>query len=1184
MNEEYFIQEFYQKIINEMADEKLPPNFAKLYSQYTRIKMNQPSLKGWHKNEFTDRLNDAINLIDAGLFNKEIGGKDWQEPIKRGGELLEWLSHPELNKEKLPLRLLSAAAYQLGGYPALSMGLLNSSSSDTYESKILKSLLKGNFPGLFEEIVNYWVIRKDKDESFEGRQFINIKVIDEVVSVLGVLLAYMRWGDDARLTRAVEKFDALSNIMLDGNNAYSWLVSKLSVEVIREYINNSLRNNVKGLYNNSLESGREEFERYINNNYTAGKSLAWHSQIKGIERLKTGESFALCTPTGSGKTTIAELAIIQSLFGEHRLDKKLDAAPIVMYLVPSRALATEVEAKLSKVLRNIGKHGVKVTGLYGGTDWGPTDAWITSNDPTVLICTYEKGEALLRFLGPLFLERLSLIVIDEAHSVQFDGRYETLVTADNRSLRLEILANRLINNLSNKKVIALSAVADGGNQELSNWISGKTNSVPEVTPYRSTRQLIGRLEWAKSGYFEIRYDLLNGKDLNFSAEEQNNVPYIQKPFDEFPIGYESLPKKYTSHGIVKRQRPYLFWSALQLAKPDNDGKNHSVLISITQHINGYAEDFVHFFEKLLKNKELPYFFKPPTEHNLKKIWDRCLNSCEDYFGRDSYEYKLLNFGVVVHHGNMPGVMARLLVEIIEKRIVHVVLATSTLSEGVNLPFETVIIPTVMRGQDAFSISEFKNLVGRAGRPGVGTEGKSLVLLENKPSDWGARNVKEKYFDLINLLKVTTKEKDIRPKSPLGELLKHLIEGWIELSDSTSENEFLEWLEYSRPLSLNESDTPAEERLDTLDGILLSTIVEYEQTKDSLGSRAELEEYLRKTWSSSYANFVNAHNKGLKTLEKCFYLRGGAIVEHIYPDSSYRRQLYRTSLPPRYAKQLIGYYEDIRKHLEQGFTYNNFTIEEKLNYIISVIEQITKLKKFEIPEGLGQGSRLCTWKEILHWWLYPDTAKKKPNPKEISKWIKFVKKNFEYIFNWGLGSFISLTMDKVYEGMLMETSIEKWPDLELPWIVFWLKELIVWGTIDPVVSCILSHGIRHTRRDAIDLAKDYYENHKDLVGNDEIINASLIKEWVESHYDITNRLSKEMVFQIKVNLTRDFNNSFKEKWHVIPLKKKDSIEWIDPAGFKLAVSDIPDLWQDSLFNLNDFILDSKNSIVSRLKYV
>jgi replicative superfamily II helicase len=108
--------------------------------------------------------------------------------------------------------------------------------------------------------------------------------------------------------------------------------------------------------------------------------------------------------------------------------------------VPSRALAAEVEERLDQDLRGISAQRVVVTGLYGGTDWGPTDAWISQDQPTILICTFEKADALLRFLGILFLGRVRLVIIDEAHTVNY-GRLEpeALQEGANRPYRLELL-------------------------------------------------------------------------------------------------------------------------------------------------------------------------------------------------------------------------------------------------------------------------------------------------------------------------------------------------------------------------------------------------------------------------------------------------------------------------------------------------------------------------------------------------------------------------------------------------------------------------------------------------------------------------------------------------------------------------------------------------------------------------
>jgi superfamily II helicase len=255
---------------------------------------------------------------------------------------------------------------------------------------------------------------------------------------------------------------------------------------------------------------REMLERYLRQSYLWGKTLAWPSQLRGIERLQKGESFALCAPTGSGKTTVAEIAILQGLFsatlGSSKEDPVIEPTePLVIYLVPSRALAAEVEFKLSQVFEPLGRGRtpIIITGLYGGTDWGPTDAWLTRNTPTILICTYEKGEALLRFMGPSFLNRVSLVILDEAHSVQFNGKYEELQKAESRPLRLEALSVRLFSAVERNRghIVALSAVAEGIEEKLASWVVVARELTKRIFHYNAN---VVPLD--PGGYAELRAD------------------------------------------------------------------------------------------------------------------------------------------------------------------------------------------------------------------------------------------------------------------------------------------------------------------------------------------------------------------------------------------------------------------------------------------------------------------------------------------------------------------------------------------------------------------------------------------------------------------------------------------------------------------------------------------------------
>lgn len=1181
-----------------LAGGRLTPSIAKLYSQHTRLRAGGEGLKGWREDEASERLNDAIRLIDVAFILREDGNTNWRNAMLRAGELLEWLSHPELNPDLLPIRLLAAAVYELAGYPARASGLLNEDTTDGIESEIVRSLLKADFPNLLQQLTKYWATATSSnfqtdtnllwnDDEINADRF-NKLIVEKTTSSLGVLCAEMRWGNEPRIEKAVEKLSDVAKTLLHGHDNYSWLLGKLCAEVASVYVETSLRHHLQAISQIITQRGQKFLDSYLCQKYQKCKALAWPSQISGIEKLATAESFALCTPTGSGKTTIAEIAILQSLFSENTSSINLiNSAPLVMYLVPSRALATEVESSLSRVLNptnNQINKNVVVTGLYGGTDWGPTDVWLTSEQPTVLICTYEKAEALMKFLGAFFIRRISLIVIDEAHAVKFDGNNNSLQKSENRSLRLESLSARLFTYVeqNHARIIALSAVASNTESALANWIENQNNATPVKTDYRSTRQLIGRLECLPGRGFRIYYDLLDGRGLRFEEGGETNTPFIPRPFPVHPPA-----SQWENKGPEKRLRPYLFWAAMNLAAPDEQGIRRAVLISIPDKIGGYAEDFIKLLDSTWSQIEIPSFFQEPIEQDKLDILQKCLRACEDYFGTESREYKLLKKGVVVHHGKMPGLMARLLIDIIEDRIVHLVLATSTLSEGVNLPFETVLIPSLRRGSGELNISEFANLVGRAGRPGFGTEGRSLVLLSDSSStEWSHKQARERYGSLIGELENQTQanQPNAHPISPLAKLLLCLEDKWQEISSFNKQDDFFTWLEKTAPLSsdnnLSESESSAIETLDSLDSFILSAIVEIENLAAKDLSSNELEEQLQKIWQRSFAYFASNEQERLENL---FIKRGIALKTEIYSDSLQRRRLYRTSLPPRDGNQLLNLYPQLKEQLSMGGDYAIWTAEQRFKYVEDIVSNLTQLSKFKLNDPKGNVS----WNEILHWWLDPNTAQRKPTTTQISTWHSSINQNFVYRFNWGLGSVIALAIDEAFGGELVESSLENWSQTGLPWIVFWMKELIVWGTLEPVAAYLLAKQKVITRKQAEELAKTYYQYiYERETKTDEYLNAVNIKNWVEQSFSDVNRHSDKPKppKQINVNLLRDFSKAPSKNWRVVPVEIDDNIQWFDLAGFSLAVCQKPENWQSDFLNTYDFTLEAENKIVSSKVYV
>ncbi|MFN1602471.1 DEAD/DEAH box helicase [Vibrio harveyi] len=99
-----------------------------------------------------------------------------------------------------------------------------------------------------------------------------------------------------------------------------------------------------------------------------------------------------------------------------------------------------------------------------------------------------------------------------------------------------------------------------------------------------------------------------------------------------------------------------------------------------------------------------------------------IDTIEHLLGADSNEHKsdmvnLLRKGVVIHHGSVPLEVRFLVEELIRKGFAKLCFATSTLAQGVNMPFDIVWLDNMrFLGESEQSRAlAFKNLIGRAGR-------------------------------------------------------------------------------------------------------------------------------------------------------------------------------------------------------------------------------------------------------------------------------------------------------------------------------------------------------------------------------------------------------------------------------------------------------------------------------------
>ena len=1160
-----------------LAGSALSPLQAKLYSQRVRRDMGADGLISFSPAELTARLDEACLLLEAGWLERSTGdGHAWMQAVKRAAEVLEWISHSTLKPAEAPIHLLSAAAYQVAGYPAMALGHLRTMPAGEAFSTILREFLRGDFDSALSGVQAFWKVQHDlaagnallatsADEGEERLAGLEVATVRHIIMCIGTICSYLRTGETALIDRALVKLDALAHSYLHSRDPYSYMLARLCAGAAHRFIDASLWPHIERLADDVNSSTRAALTQFARAAFVNSRALVWPAQRDGIDRLAANDSFVLCTPTGSGKTTIATLGAVQALFAPR--PNPFVAENLVLYLVPSRALAAEVETRFAEDLSGVAAEPVVVTGLYGGTEWGPTDAWVQVDQPTVVICTFEKADALLRYLGTLFLDRVRLIVIDEAHMVEQDpNRADGIADGTSRALRLEQLSARLLRAQDEKgfRIIALSAVAAKAAPAIASWLSSDGDSDPISSTYRSTRQMLGRLEVTRGGQFDIRYDLMDGRTLEFEDERTDDRPYIPRPFPPVPGGVDK------SLGVEKSLRGPTLWAALHLAAERPDGTRPTVMISLTQLVSAFAETCADLIEAWFgEGVTLPNYWSV-TEDDPH--WQSCLTAAEDYFTKQSFEYRLLVRGIAVHHGQMPALLARRLKVAIDRGNVRVVIATSTLSEGVNIPVNTLLIPSVHRSNNVFTVNEFSNLIGRAGRPGVATEGNALVVLPEQ--EYRGRKVLwnrtwEGYEKLVDELKEATElastgdlsVDDGAANSALAILLKQIRDAWKDLSRSNDDDEFAEWLEEAVVVDDDDGgdDDDTKALLDTLDGLLIPAIQEIEQMHAAGLNAAELEAELSALWRRTYA-YVAAEEED--RLAQTWLGRGRAI-RSIYPDPVRRRQLYKTSLPPRSGSILLDNVDEIRTTLQAGNDYADRTPEQQFQFVRAVIALLSEVPAFRISTKLGRRRTPFTdWEDLLRWWLFKTSLKKQPKPKELGPWFAFVADNFIYRGNWGLGSLIGVLMDQGDAGGSVDAlAMDDWPRSGLPWIGFWLKELVNWGTLDPVAAFLLARGNARDRVQAEANAQDYYAQFDDETDPNDKLDPRRIRDWVETQRPPAPSRSAPMGISLDVRLERPARDYLVRQLNVLPLEREDALIWIDPAGYAVAYCDRPPDWEN-----------------------
>jgi helicase len=369
--------------------------------------------------------------------------------------------------------------------------------------------------------------------------------------------------------------------------------------------------------------------------------------------LLDGASLVVATPTASGKTLLAEFAMLNSIYQGGKC----------LYIVPLKALASEKFDRFSL----FAAFGVSI-GISTG-DYDVRDDRLGHND--IIVTTSEKADSLLRN-GVEWMRALSVIVADEIHLLDSMGRGPTLEVTLTKLKKLNPLA----------QILALSATVSNAD-EIAQWLSA---------------QLV-RSDWRPVALHEGLY-----------LQESATITFVQD------TPQRSTSKKAISNGTID--------APIALAI-DTISEGGQCLVFVNTRRNA---------ESLAK--------KMATA--IKSLRHDCTELAAKIHGDTAMEEKLkycVQNAVAFHHAGLSSDDRKLVEAGFRENCIKVIVATPTLASGLNLPARRVIIRDYKRydanyGMTDIPVLEYKQMAGRAGRPGFDSYGEA-ILIAKSPNECAA---------------------------------------------------------------------------------------------------------------------------------------------------------------------------------------------------------------------------------------------------------------------------------------------------------------------------------------------------------------------------------------------------------------------------------------------------------------
>lgn len=596
-------------------------------------------------------------------------------------------------------RLIAGAASHLGGYAARAFSLMEESRRSgqlapmelTLADLAMRSLntieerarLLRSSTEVSDEFLLASLSGDDREEPDNGTDDllgpVTMLLSENYLAAVSAALFAIEVSDRDLLAAALDDLSLGERASLDVAAPGPWWVYRLTRRMLGDLFDTSISTNVP---DDPPAGGEDAPDRwrylrrtFIENLLARGRSEVdlWPSQLHVVDRIfADGRDLVVALPTSAGKTRIAELAVLACLARELR----------TVYVTPLRALSAQTEQVLA---RTFGPLGVRVSSLYGSMGISDVDN-DTLRSSEIVVATPEKLDFALRS-DPSVLDDVGLVVLDEGH----------MIGASEREVRYEAQIQRLLRrpDASTRRIVCLSAVFPSGDA-LEDFVAWITHDEPEglhQETWRPTQQRFGLVEW-----FEDRARLA----ITLGSDQ----PFIPRYFEaKQPTGRRQ--KQFPTD-----QRELVIATAWRLVE---EGQTVLVFCPQRNSVEPYARELIKLRRQGLITPVLP--------ENVDLSGALAVGA--EWFGADHPILKCLELGIAIHHGALPGPFRREVEKLLHEGKLKITIASPTLAQGLNLSASAVLFHGLKRGRELMKGSDFANVIGRAGRAFVDTEG--LVL-------------------------------------------------------------------------------------------------------------------------------------------------------------------------------------------------------------------------------------------------------------------------------------------------------------------------------------------------------------------------------------------------------------------------------------------------------------------------